>query len=527
MNSRLMSSNVALAAALAVAASSADGAAQTGTSHQFELGTFGTYTLYDGTSLQYREEFGAGGLLGFFLNNTFSLEASGDFTETTLNAGSNTRVTAARLGGTVFAQRRLLGGNAVYLGAGYERVFYRAGDSFDDNGIHFRLGDRLPLGGRAVLRLEGRAAYYPNSPRRAAGDQVFNLIASAGLSIFAFGGPKRDGDRDGVADKGDRCPDTPVGALVDGVGCPQDEDTDGIFDGLDQCPATPSGADVDTIGCPADTDSDGVYNGVDTCPNTPAGAVVDGNGCPSDGDLDGVFDGLDLCGDTPPGATVDDVGCPSDEDLDGVFDGIDQCQGTPPGTGVDATGCPADDDGDGVGNAVDRCPNTPRNATVDATGCPPAGDSDRDGVNDNLDRCPNTAPGQQVDAIGCPVLFVVERGVTQPLVLRGVNFATGSSRLTRESFAILDQVAASLVAHPEVAIEIGGHTDITGSMRTNMRLSLARAESVRAYLAQKGVPIERMEARGFGPDRPVTTNSTAEGRAENRRVELKEIKRQP
>jgi outer membrane protein OmpA-like peptidoglycan-associated protein len=510
------------ASILVIGATSAGVTAQTGTAKQIELGTFGTYTLFDGTSLRYREEFGAGGLLGVFFTNTFSLEASGDFTETTLNAGSNTRVTATRLSGTLFAQRRVLGGNAIYLGAGYERVFYRAADTFDDNGIHVRLGDRLPLGGRAVLRLEGRAAYYPSSPHKAAGDQVFNLSATAGISIFAFGGPPRDSDGDGVGDGGDACPGTPIGAIVDGAGCPQDEDKDGIFNGLDQCPGTPAGADVDTIGCPADADGDGAFNGVDTCPNTPRGAVVDGAGCPSDGDLDAVFDGLDQCADTPAGATVDDVGCPSDEDRDGVFDGIDRCQGTPTGTGVDATGCPADDDGDGVGNSIDRCPNTPRNATVDATGCPPAGDSDRDGVNDNLDRCPNTAPGQQVDAIGCPVLFVVDRGVRQPLVLRGVNFATGSSRLTPESYAILDQVASSLIAHPEVAIEIGGHTDNTGSLRTNTRLSLARAESVRAYLAQKGVPVERMEARGFGPDRPVATNATAEGRAENRRVELRQ-----
>ena len=225
------------------------------------------------------------------------------------------------------------------------------------------------------------------------------------------------------------------------------------------------------------------------------------------------------------GALVDTVGCPSDEDIDGVFDGIDQCAATPQGTMVDQLGCPRDDDGDGVFNDLDECPNTPPNTEVNERGCVPDVDTDGDGVFDRLDRCPNTAPGTNVDPVGCPVLFVIDEATERatPLVLQGVNFASGSSNLTPDSYGVLDLVAASLLGNPEVRVEIGGHTDATGSRAVNQRISTARAESVRAYLAQQGVALDRMEARGYGPDQPIATNSTRTGRSQNRRVELRRI----
>jgi OOP family OmpA-OmpF porin len=160
---------------------------------------------------------------------------------------------------------------------------------------------------------------------------------------------------------------------------------------------------------------------------------------------------------------------------------------------------------------------------VDALGCPIVTDADGDGVPDSIDRCPDTRAGQRVDSIGCPILFVVERGEVQPLILRGVNFEIGRSALTRESYVILDEVAASLVAHPDVRVEIAGHTDITGSRALNSRLSLERAQAVEVYLAQKGVEPSRMVSRGYGPDEPIATNATAAGRAQNRRVELRRL----
>jgi OOP family OmpA-OmpF porin len=246
-----------------------------------------------------------------------------------------------------------------------------------------------------------------------------------------------------------------------------------------------------------------------------------------------VFDGLDQCVGSPSGAQVDSNGCPVDSDQDGAFDGIDRCPDTPIDIAVDETGCPTDADMDGVLDLDDECPGTAPNTEVDARGCPVARDADRDGVPDTSDRCPNTAPGQPVDAAGCPVLFeitggafVTQQGQQEKLVLQGVNFQTSRSRLTQDSYAILDMVAASLLDHPDVRIEIGGHTDATGTDAINNPLSQARAQAVMAYLARKGVPLEQMEAHGYGSRQPIATNTTAEGRAQNRRVELRVINRE-
>jgi OOP family OmpA-OmpF porin len=149
-----------------------------------------------------------------------------------------------------------------------------------------------------------------------------------------------------------------------------------------------------------------------------------------------------------------------------------------------------------------------------------------DGVNDSRDRCPMTRPGEQVDAVGCPILFRVEEGRRRALVLTGVTFESNRSNLTETSYITLDEVAASLNANPEVRIEIAGHTDGTGSRQRNTELSLARALAVRAYLAQRGVSPDRMVARGYGPDQPIATNQTRDGRAQNRRVELRPVDNQ-
>lgn len=125
-----------------------------------------------------------------------------------------------------------------------------------------------------------------------------------------WGGDPVDTDGDGVFDREDQCPDTPMGATVDENGCPMDADGDGVYDGIDRCPDTPAGAEVDSWGCPMDTDGDGVLDGIDQCPGTPRGATVDDTGCPSDSDRDGVFDGIDRCPNTPSGTKVDEFGCP-------------------------------------------------------------------------------------------------------------------------------------------------------------------------------------------------------------------------
>lgn len=139
-------------------------------------------------------------------------------------------------------------------------------------------------------------------------------------------------------------------------------------------------------------------------------------------------------------------------------------------------------------------------------------DSDGDGVIDDRDRCPNTIAGAKVDANGCEVV-----------TLKGVNFANNSATLTPESTAVLDQAAAGLIRRGDIRVEVAGHTDNRGTAALNRDLSQRRAESVMRYLVSKGVSASNLSARGYGPDSPVADNKTPSGRAENRRVELRQL----
>jgi OOP family OmpA-OmpF porin len=107
------------------------------------------------------------------------------------------------------------------------------------------------------------------------------------------------------------------------------------------------------------------------------------------------------------------------------------------------------------------------------------------------------------------------------VTLRGVNFEINKAVLLPESRDILGDVAQSLVANPEVTVEVAGHTDNTGPRALNDSLSLARAEAVKAFLIERGVEAGRMTVHGYAWDQPVASNKTASGRAQNRRVELR------
>lgn len=141
---------------------------------------------------------------------------------------------------------------------------------------------------------------------------------------------------------------------------------------------------------------------------------------------------------------------------------------------------------------------------------PVAKDTDGDGVLDPQDQCPGTPKGARVDARGC-------------WVLSGLRFDTNQSAIKPQYRSILDEAAQVMVENPGMRIEIQGHTDSRGSDRYNQGLSERRAKSVRAYLISLGVPASRMTAVGFGESKPAATNDTADGRSQNRRVELKPI----
>jgi OOP family OmpA-OmpF porin len=272
----------------------------------------------------------------------------------------------------------------------------------------------------------------------------------------------------------------------------------------------------------ADGDGDGVPDRDDDCPGTPLGARVDVRGCPSDGDADGVYDGLDLCPDTPSGAMVDEHGCSIDSDGDGVPDGLDRCPGTPACVKVDEHGCPLDSDGDGVPDGLDLCPDTPAGVEVDEHGCPL--DSDGDGVPDYKDQCPDTPPDTPVGPDGCTVsareFELLDTGM---LRMDSIHFASGKANITPDSYPDLREVGEILVKWPELRIEIGGHTDSQGSAEFNQKLSENRARAVFDWLMKEFPQIDPKQyvIRGYGESQSIAGNDTPEGRARNRRVEFK------
>lgn len=255
-----------------------------------------------------------------------------------------------------------------------------------------------------------------------------------------------------------------------------------------------------------------------------------------------------------------------DSDLDGVPDSEDWCLGTARGerTGPDGCGaaeignwsdtspCASDDDGshaagldgdrDGMPDSEDWCPDSPDGARIGANGCAPGeirvsckpsaaaepvekpqplrvvpasrdNDSDGDGVPNDDDRCPGTARGIPVDRKGCALI--------EKVVLKGVNFDTGSAKLKPAASGTLRSVASAMTASPKLEVEVGGHTDSVGEEQKNQTLSKRRAESVKAFLVKEGVAAGRISAKGYGESDPVDSNDTVEGRANNRRVGFK------
>jgi OOP family OmpA-OmpF porin len=222
---------------------------------------------------------------------------------------------------------------------------------------------------------------------------------------------------------------------------------------------------------------------------------------------------------------VDRNGCPLDSDKDGVPDYLDKCPNTPSGVAVDKDGCPIDSDKDGVPDYLDKCPNTPAGVAVDKNGCPL--DSDGDGVPDYLDKCPGTPPGVKVDKDGCPPVVIVpahikaaaaKRFCSKPAEL-DINFDSDMSDIKAEYHDELKTVGEFLSYFPNAKGEIAGYTDSTASIEHNQKLSERRAESVKNYISSTfKVDAGRITTRGYGETRPVASNETKTGRAENRRI---------
>ncbi len=295
-----------------------------------------------------------------------------------------------------------------------------------------------------------------------------------------------------------------------------DADGDGIPDEQDNCPDVPNPdqADLDGDGvgdaCDDDIDGDGILNEDDNCPTTPNPdqADLDGDGvgdvCDDDIDGDGIPDEQDNCPLVPN---------PEQEDLDG--DGVGDA-------------CDDDVDGDGVKNDVDNCPLIPNpdQADLDGDGVGDVCDDDIDGdrIPNDVDKCPlepETYNGFE-DEDGCPdEAQIVMKDCSIDLQGAVVEFSTNRDKIRTGSFDLLRSVARVLNTRKDITkIRVEGHTDSVGKHAYNLDLSDRRAKSVQKFLIDEGVDAERLTAVGYGPDRPVDTNDTDEGRQKNRRVEF-------
>lgn len=431
------------------------------------LGLFGQRTAFDQlTTLRFGTSPGIGGMVGVHVFRGLVVEAATSYTWTSPAAPPRVHASWMPYRARAVYHVPVTENFFPIIGAGLVRNDYSDAVVGTDSGFTGMLGFKTYVRDRVAFRSEvhmdvvGAPFNEGDDVNGSTVGRHVNWNLTAGMSIDFGPGRFRDTDQDRVRDRLDLCPDTPFGVGVDTDGCRLDADADRVFDEDDACPGTPIGVSVDARGCRLDGDGDRVFDEDDRCPLTPRNA----------------------------GIVVDTFGCAVDTDLDRVPDFRDSCPGTPEGVAVDALGCRLD--------------------------------SDADGVFDEDDRCPNTAPGVEVDSSGCQVLFVEEQAV---LVLEGVTFETASADLTTEAQAILDGVATALIDNAGVRVRVNGHTDATGDRAYNLILSQNRAESVVAYLASRGVDATRMEAQGFGPDQPVATNDTADGRRLNRRVELERI----
>ncbi len=361
------------------------------------------------------------------------------------------------------------------IGVGYLNNIKRPGT---DLFIPFGAGLKISLTDRLGMIVQETFAYtdHDNRDKEEKDNNDAFLMHSLGLT-WNFATAK-DEDKDGVSDKKDKCPQTPAGVAVDAEGCPLDRDGDGIADYTDNCPDVKGVASAK--GCP-DKDGDSVADSIDKCVEV-AGLVTEDpntNGCP-DRDGDGITDADDRCPDLK--GTAAQQGC-------------------------------VDSDEDGVIDPDDRCPQ--EKGSLVLKGCP---DKDDDGVADADDKCPETA-GTIANA-GCPEVQIDDQALAA-MGIKSIHFETGKATIRSSSDKMLLKLVRLMNEHPDYRLEISGHTDNTGGEAINATLSLKRADVVKASLMKKGLPENRINAKGFSDTLPAADNKTASGRAKNRRADFK------
>lgn len=295
--------------------------------------------------------------------------------------------------------------------------------------------------------------------------------AKAGLSFFLGSSDADDDDQDGLTNGEERATGTDKEN--------PDTDGDGLKDGEEVKRYT-------TNPTQADTDRDGLNDGAECLTHRT-------NANKKDTDGDGLDDGEEV-------TSIKTDPTKSDTDGDGLSDGSEvSVHRTDP--------TKADTDGDGLtdGEEVNRHTSNPLMA-----------DTDGGTVDDGIEVGRGTSPLNAAD----DVKEELKADVGQAIVLEGIVFAVGKADISVESESILNKAFNTLDQHPEIAVEIRGHTDNTGSRKTNMRLSQERADAVKNLLTSKGIASDRITAKGYGPDQPIAPNTTKEDRQKNRRIEF-------
>lgn len=259
-----------------------------------------------------------------------------------------------------------------------------------------------------------------------------------------------------------------------------------------------------------DSDGDGLSDGEEIKKHKTDPARFDTDG-------DGLSDGDELLKyNTDPNRV--------DTDNDGLTDGDEVLR-------LRTDPLKVDTDGDGLSDwdEVKSYRTDPANPDTDGDGIidgeevskyktdPVKVDTDGGGLIDGAEVIRGTNPLDPRDDV-MKETIILERG--KSVVLPGINFASGSATLTRESEETLERAFAALVANGAIRVEIAGYTDNVGARINNERLSQRRAEAVRAWLIAKGISASRLSARGYGMRDPIDTNLTPEGRARNRRIEF-------
>jgi outer membrane protein OmpA-like peptidoglycan-associated protein len=129
---------------------------------------------------------------------------------------------------------------------------------------------------------------------------------------------------------------------------------------------------------------------------------------------------------------------------------------------------------------------------------------------------PTPPPGAQFRTRTMEIRYELPKSV----VLKDLHFASGKYTIEEESFPVLDQLAEYLIRKKTTKIRVEGHTDSDGTNASNKELSENRAQAVKLYLEEKGVPAELIQAKGLGEEKPIEDNSTVSGKAKNRRTEI-------